>query len=74
MAIARITGPGLAAMTLSVVALWGSFLTEQRMIRRSQHETARYLYELRLLQRRRALEPAAAPMQRLPLPLHPSAG
>ena len=74
MAIAKITGPGLAAISLAVIALWGCFLTEQRMVRRSQHETARYLYELRLLQRRRALEPASAPMPRLPLPVHSSAG
>jgi hypothetical protein len=74
MAIAKITGPGLAAISLSVALLWGCFLGEQWMVRRSQHESTRYLYELRLLQRRRNLEPASVPAPRPLRPVRPTAG
>jgi hypothetical protein len=74
MAIAKITGPGLTAIALSVALLWGCFLGEQRIVHRSRQENARVLYELRQLQRRRNVQPASVPVPRPPSLVRPTSG
>ena len=74
MAIARISGMGLTAIALSVAILWGCFLSERLIVRRARHDSARILYELRQLQRRRNVEPASIPVPRTFHPSRPSAG
>jgi len=60
MTIAKITGPGLAALSVSVALLWGCVIAERALVRRSALEQARVLHEIRLLRERHA-EPAADP-------------
>jgi len=71
MEIAKITGPGLAATALSVVALWGCFVGEQVLVRRARVENARVIYQLRQMQRERDRQPASLPLanpQKAPRP------
>ena len=74
MSIARITGPGLAAISLSVMALWGCFLGEQLTARRATRERSRVLYQLREMQRRRDAQPVLLPVLGPSRPARPSAG
>jgi hypothetical protein len=60
MAIAKITGSGLASIAVLVVILWGCILAESAIIRTAQVETSQCLRSLRILQRNQA-EPASAP-------------
>jgi len=52
MSFARITGPGLAALALSVAALWGCLITERVIVRQAERERARVLRDLGQLQQR----------------------
>jgi hypothetical protein len=62
MPIAKITGQGLAAMTLSVALLWGCVIADGVLERRASDERARVLYELRLMQRSTRPEPVSVPL------------
>ncbi len=62
MPIAKITGQGLAAMTLSVALLWGCVIADGVLERRATDERARVLYELRLMQRSTRPEPVSVPL------------
>jgi hypothetical protein len=64
MAIAKITGPGLAAIGVSVALLWGSVIVERVMVRRAVTERAQVLREIERLQRRQRSEPASLPSPR----------
>ena len=75
MKIVRITGPGLAAISLLVAALWGCFVVERLTVRNAQRERARIIYDLQRLQRRmREPLPASAPIHRPLRAVRPSAG
>jgi hypothetical protein len=66
MAIAKITGPGLAAIGISVALLWGSVIGERVMVRRALAERAQVVREIERLQRRQRSEPASLPSPRTP--------
>jgi hypothetical protein len=66
MAIAKITGPGLAAIGISVALLWGSVIGERTMMRHALTERAQVLREIQRLQRRQRSEPASLPSPRSP--------
>lgn len=69
MAIAKITGQGLLAITLSVVALWGCILSERVTMRQAKRERAQVVREIyRLRQRAQQPQPASAPKPKLPRP------
>jgi hypothetical protein len=69
MAIMKITGQGLAAIALSVAALWGCFLGEQLTLRQARQERARVIRDIRRLQRRaQQPQPAATPSPSTPRP------
>jgi len=74
MTIAKITGPGLVAISLAVAALWGCFVTEQVTARRAVREQAQILHELRQLRQRLELTPVSSPAPRPSRPIRPSAG
>jgi hypothetical protein len=73
MTVARITGSGLAAIALAVVALWGCFLAEQVTVRRARRENARILMDMKMLRRRLVLQPVSVPTPR-PKSVRPAAG
>ena len=60
MSFARITGPGLAALALSVAALWGCLIAERVIVRQAERERARVLRDLGQLQQR-VPRPVSAP-------------
>ena len=74
MAVIRITGEGLAAISLSVALLWGCFLGEQATLRSARTERARVMYEMRELQRQQQAQPVSVPAPRVPRPVRSSAG
>ena len=53
MSIAKITGPGLAAIAVSVALLWGCLIGERVMVRRASTERALVMRDLQRLQRTR---------------------
>ena len=62
MPIARISGPGLAAIALCVAALWGVVIAQRIAARKAIDERARVMQEIRLLQQRRSPEPVSSPV------------
>jgi hypothetical protein len=66
MSIAKITGPGLAAIAVSVALLWGSVIGERVMVRRALTERAQVLREIERLKHRQHSEPASLPSLRTP--------
>ncbi len=74
MTIAKITGPGLAALGVSVSLLWGCLITERILTERAWHEQARVLRELELLRQRQRDQPVAIPQPHLSHPRRPAAG
>jgi hypothetical protein len=66
MPIAKITGQGLAAMTLSVALLWSCIIAVGVMERRAAEERAKVLRDLKFLQRSIRPEPVSAPVPRRP--------
>ena len=75
MKLARISGEGLAAIALSVAALWGCLVLEQVTVRTARQERARIIYDLRKLQRRiQEPVPASAPAPIRPRAARPTAG
>lgn len=74
MAMTKITGQGLAAMALSVGALWGCFVAERLLVRNAQLDHARVIYQLRELQRSRDAQPVSLPLRHPSRTVKPSAG
>ena len=64
MSIAKITGPGLAAMAVSVALLWGCWIAEQVLWQRAAQEQVRVLRDMQLLRQRQNSEPTSAPIPR----------
>ena len=60
MPIAKITGPGLAGIAISVALLWGCFVGERRMAERASSERARVMRDVERMRRQRS-EPVSAP-------------
>ena len=83
MPIAKITGPGLAAIALSVALLWSCLIGERVMVRRAYAERAvvmrdllrmqRTHLQLNPLRRNYRSEPVSAPVH-FPRPLQVTAG
>jgi hypothetical protein len=61
MAIAKITGTGLATIAVLVACLWGCLLAEHRIMGDSQKRQARELIELKHLRDNRFTVPASLP-------------
>ena len=74
MRVARITGPGLAAISLAVALLWGCLIGERIVIHRAATERARVLRELYRLRQEQRSEPASTPALHVPAPRHQTAG
>lgn len=74
MTIAKITGPGLAAITVSVALLWVCVIGERAIVRRALLERALVVRDLQKLQRRRATEPVSLPSHRTPHRIRVTAG
>ncbi len=62
MAIAKITGQGLAAIALSVAVLWGCLITEQVTWNHSYERRAQVMREMRHLQLLNRTQPASTPV------------
>jgi len=60
MPIAKITGPGLAGIGISVALLWSCVLGEHMMVERAFTERARVIQEVERLRRHQA-EPVSVP-------------
>jgi hypothetical protein len=75
MAIAKITGPGLALIGLAVLLLWGCLIGEKITLRRAHTEYARAMRDVRLLRiRQQRPIPVSLPTPRPPRPARPIAG
>ena len=68
MPIAKITGQGLAAITLSVALLWACFIGERLLVRQSLDQRAQLMRELHQMQRDRRAQPVSVPTPRGPHP------
>jgi len=73
MSIARITGPGLAAIGVSVALLWTCVLGEHVMVKQAQIERAQVVRDMQRLQRRHT-EPVSLPSPRSPHRVRVNAG
>jgi hypothetical protein len=62
MAIARITGQGLAAIALAVALLWACLLGERVILNHSYAQRAQVMRELRQMQLLHGTQPASAPV------------
>jgi len=60
MPVIGITRPGLAGLAVSVMLLWGCFLTERTIVRRASAEQARALRTIQGLRDRQA-QPVSTP-------------
>ena len=74
MPIAKITGPGLAAIGLAVFALWGCVIGERSVERQAVTERVRVMRELVRLQQRQRSEPVSLPSRQNPRHGRVSAG
>jgi len=59
----RITGPGLTTITLLTAVLWGCLVVEHRTVVHARAEGYRALSEIRALQLKKRILPAAAPVR-----------
>jgi len=64
--IAKITVPGLTAMGVSVLLLWGCLIGERVLARNAAVAQAQILREINLLRQKQRSEPASTPIPRLP--------
>lgn len=62
MAIAKITGEGLAAIAVAVALLWGCILVEDSVTKGARRQTARVLLDLRKLRDGGRVVPASQPL------------
>ena len=74
MTIAKITGPGLAAISAAVALLWGCVISERAIVRRTLIERAIVMRDMQRLQRRRTSEPVSLPSRRTPRTVRVTAG
>jgi len=72
MPLAKITGPGLAAIAVSVALLWGCALSERALMRQALRERAQVMRKLVRL--RRDSEPVWLPTPATRPHLRPNAG
>jgi len=73
MPIAKITGPGLAGIGISVALLWGCVIGERLMVERAFTERARVIQDVERMRRHRP-EPVSAPSLHRSHPAHVTAG
>jgi len=69
----RITGPGLVTIAILTCILWGCIFIEQRTLTHARAEAYRALSEIRALQLKKHIVPAATPAQP-PRPARPEIG
>ena len=69
----RITGPGLVTIAILTFILWGCIFIEQRTLAHARAEAYRALSEIRALQLKKRIVPAATPAQ-APRPAQPEIG
>jgi hypothetical protein len=74
MPIARITGQGLAAISLSVALLWACFIGERLVVRQTLARRSQVMRELHQMQRDHRTEPVSAPVPRGPHPTRVTVG
>ena len=74
MPIAKITGPGLAAIAVSVALLWGCVIGQRVMVHRAYTERARVLRDVERLQRLLRPQPVSIPSPKSPRPVRVTAG
>jgi hypothetical protein len=74
MPIAKITGQGLAAIALAVVALWACFLGERLIVHRAYAQRAQLMRDLLQLRRNRRTEPVSLPSPRMLRPARTTLG
>jgi hypothetical protein len=74
MPIAKITGQGLAAITLSVALLWACFIGERLLVKQSLDQRAQLMRELHQMQRDRRAQPVSAPSPRTAHPARVTVG
>jgi hypothetical protein len=74
MPIAKITGPGLAAIGVAVALLWSCVLGERALVRQALTERAQILREMERLQHRQRPEPVSLPSPRSPHRVRVTAG
>jgi hypothetical protein len=60
----RITSQGLCSIALLTAVLWGCIVAEKRTIAHARAEADRALSEIRALQLKKHIVPAAAPVER----------
>ncbi|HVN04781.1 MAG TPA: hypothetical protein VMT86_10210 [Bryobacteraceae bacterium] len=61
MTVAKITGQGLAAITLAVASLWTCIIAEQILVRNADADNAQTMRAVRELRLRRSPEPVCVP-------------
>jgi len=59
----RITGPGLATIAVLTIILWGCIFAEHRTVAHARADAYRALSEIRALQLKKTMVPAAAPIR-----------
>lgn len=64
MTIARITGPGLSAMAVSVAMLWTCLIAERTIVHRTIRQQTQVLREMQQLRQKQRSEPVRAPFPR----------
>jgi len=74
MPIARITGPGLAAIAVSVGLLWTCLVSERLTINNAVARRVQVMRELRQLQLQNHTEPISIPMPRRHFPSRVTVG
>ena len=73
MAIARITGPGLAGIGIAVALLWGCVIGERVMVERAHTERARVMQDVERLRRQQPV-PVSTPSLQKSHRVHVTAG
>jgi hypothetical protein len=64
MPLMKITGPGLCSMAIATGILWGCIFVERSTVAHARAEAYRALDEIRILQRKEHIVPAASPVLR----------
>lgn len=63
MPIAKITGQGLAAITLSVALLWACFIGERLIVRHALAQRAQLMRQFQQMQRDHRSQPVSTPVR-----------
>lgn len=64
MQFAKITGAGLSSIALLVTVLWGCIVGEQLILQNANRDFSQAMTQIRELQSKRGVEPAATPKSR----------